>query len=252
MSSSASKSLLVTGGSRGIGAAVATLAAQRGYQVALNYHTQSNAAQAVCDQITQAGGHAIAIQADVSQAQQVDRLFSQAEEAFGRLDVLVNNAAVLDRSIPVADMTADRINRILETNVTGTLLCSAKAVRRMSTIHGGRGGCIVNVSSVAALHGSPFEYVDYAASKGAIDSATVGLAKEVVEQGIRVNAVRPGIIDTDIHASGGEPDRVERIAPTVPMKRAGQPLEVAYAILWLASSEASYVTGSFINVTGGR
>lgn len=252
MSKNEKPTLLVTGGSRGIGASVVRIAAERGYKVAFSFHSQAQVATELCKEIKARGGEAFAIQADVSVEDDVIHLFKQCDEHLGTLDVLVNNAGVLAQSIHLEHMDANRINKILQTNVTGSLLAAKEAVRRMSTLQGGTGGCIINVSSVAALHGSPNEYIDYAASKGAIDSFTIGLAKEVVTEGIRVNGVRPGIIDTDIHASGGEPDRVARIAPSVPMQRAGSPDEVAYAILWLASSEASYVTGSFINVSGGR
>jgi len=243
--------VLVTGGSRGIGAATARLAAARGYDVAINYVTRSNAAQAVVDEISAAGGRAIAIQADVSSEPQVVDLFSQVDR-FGPLAALVNNAAVLDRQMQVRDMTEERINRILRVNVTGAFLCAREAVRRLSTRHGGPGGAIVNVSSGAARAGSANEYVDYAASKGAIDTLTIGLSQEVAAEGIRVNAVRPAIIYTDMHADGGEPGRVDRVKAFVPMRRGGQPEEVAHAILWLLSEEASFSTGTFIDVTGGR
>ena len=243
--------MLVTGGSRGIGAATARLAAARGYDVAINYVTRSNAAQAVVDEISAAGGRAIAIQADVSSEPQVVDLFSQVDR-FGPLAALVNNAAVLDRQMQVRDMTEERINRILRVNVTGAFLCAREAVRRLSTRHGGPGGAIVNVSSGAARAGSANEYVDYAASKGAIDTLTIGLSQEVAAEGIRVNAVRPAIIYTDMHADGGEPGRVDRVKAFVPMRRGGQPEEVAHAILWLLSEEASFSTGTFIDVTGGR
>jgi len=247
----AARVVLVTGGSRGIGAATARLAALRGYDVVINYASRAAAAAAVVEEITAAGGRAIAIQADVSSEPEVADLFAQADR-FGPLTALVNNAAVLDRQVQVRDMTAERINRILRVNVTGAFLCAREAVRRLSTRHGGPGGAIVNVSSGAARFGSPNEYVDYAASKGAIDTLTIGLSQEVAAEGIRVNAVRPGFIYTDMHADGGEPGRVDRVKAFVPMRRGGQPEEVAHAILWLLSEEASFSTGTFIDVTGGR
>lgn len=244
--------MLITGASRGIGAATARLAAARGYRVAVNYQRSADAADALCADINREGGDAFSVQADVSSNEDIARLFNRIDERWGQLDVLVNNAGVVDRSRRVDDYDPERISRLLDTNVKSMMLCCVSAVQRMSTRHGGNGGAIVNVSSIAALLGAPNEYVDYAASKAAVDTFTVGLAREVATEGIRVNGVRPGIIDTDIHASGGEPDRVARIAPNVPMQRAGSAVEIAYAILWLASSEASYVTGAMLNVTGGR
>lgn len=244
--------LLVTGGSRGIGAATARLAAQRGYAVCVNYHSNAAAAQAVVDQIEAQGGRAIAVQADVARETEVGRLFTAIDEQLGRLSALVNNAGILEHQMRVEEMDAERINRILTTNVTSYFLCAREAVRRMSPRHGGQGGAIVNVSSIAARTGSPGEYVDYAASKGAIDSFTLGLAQEVAQEGIRVNGVRPGFIYTDIHAAGGEPNRVERVKQFVPMRRGGTAEEVAQAILWLLSDEASFSTGTFIDVTGGK
>jgi NAD(P)-dependent dehydrogenase (short-subunit alcohol dehydrogenase family) len=244
--------VLITGGSRGIGAATARLAAARGYAVAVNYHTQRDAAAAVVEDITRAGGSAIAVQADVSQEAAVVRMFEEVDRRLGTLTALVNNAGILDLQMRVDAMTAERLNRIFATNITGSFLCAREAVRRMSTARGGRGGAIVNVSSGAARLGSPGEYVDYAASKGAVDTLTIGLAREVAEEGIRVNAVRPGFIYTDIHASGGEPARVDRVKAFVPMKRGGTAEEVAHAILWLLSDEASYATATFIDVTGGK
>lgn len=244
--------IVITGGSRGIGAATATLAAQRGYRVAIAFRADRAAADAVLRDIEAAGTDGVAIQADVAVEADVVRLFETVDARFGRVDALVNNAGILDRQTPVAEMTAERISRTLAVNVVGPFLCSREAVRRMSTARGGRGGAIVNVSSRAAQYGSPFEYVDYAASKGALESFTIGLAQEVAQEGIRVNAVRAGHIYTAIHASGGEADRVERVKHTVPMKRGGQPEEVARAILWLLSPDASYSTGAFVDVSGGR
>ena len=244
--------LLVTGGSRGIGAATALLAAQRGYAVAVNYQNNADAAEAVVRQIHEAGGRALAVQADVANEAQVLRMFAQVDEALGRLDALVNNAGVVDRAQRVEDMSVARWQRQFATNVIGAFTCAREAVRRMSTRHGGRGGAIVNVSSVAAKLGSANQYVDYAASKAAIDTFTLGLAHEVAGDGIRVNAVRPGVIDTDIHASGGQPDRAWRLAPNIPMQRPGTAQEIANAILWLLGDEASYATGAVLDVGGGR
>jgi NAD(P)-dependent dehydrogenase (short-subunit alcohol dehydrogenase family) len=244
--------LLVTGGSRGIGAATARLAAARGYAVCLSYRSNAAAAGTVVADIERAGGDAFAVQADVASEADVLRLFAAADARPGRLAVLVNNAGILERQTTLLEMEAARWQRVLATNVTGSFLCAREAVRRMSTKFGGAGGAIVNVSSMAAKLGSPGEYVDYAASKGAIDAMTIGLAREVAAEGIRVNAVRPGVIYTDIHASGGEPGRVDRVKGSVPMQRGGTAGEVARAILWLASDEASYSTGTFIDVSGGR
>jgi NAD(P)-dependent dehydrogenase (short-subunit alcohol dehydrogenase family) len=244
--------MIVTGGSRGIGAATARLAAQRGYGVCLSYRSHAAAADAVIAEIGGAGGEAVALAADVAVEADVLRLFRTVDERFGRLDALVNNAGILERQMRVDEMDVGRIERVFATNVTGAFVCAREAVRRMSTRHGGRGGAIVNVASAASRLGAPGEYVDYAASKGAIDSMTIGLAREVAAEGIRVNAVRPGIIYTDIHASGGEPGRVDRIKGSVPMQRGGTADEVARAILWLLSDEASYTTGAFVDVSGGR
>jgi len=239
--------MIVTGGSRGIGAATARLAAQRGYAVCVNYRSERSAAEKLAKDI---GG--IAVAADVSREDDVIRLFSESERSLGRITALVNNAGVVDLRSRVEDMSIERLQRMFAVNVVGSFLCAREAVKRMSQRHGGQGGAIVNLSSAAARLGSPGDYVDYAASKGAIDTFTVGLAKEVAADGIRVNAVRPGVIHTGIHAQSGDPGRVARIAESAPLKRGGQPEEVARAILWLLSDEASYTTGSFIDVTGGR
>jgi len=244
--------MVVTGGSRGIGAATALLAAQRGYSVCVNYHSNQPAAEKVVADIVNNGGKAIAVAADVSSEDDVIRLFKTVDSKLGRLDALVNNAGILEQQTRLENLDAARLNRIFATNVTGSFLCAREAVLRMSTKRDGRGGAIVNVSSAASRLGSPGEYVDYAASKGAIDTMTLGLAKEVAEEGIRVNAVRPGIIYTDMHASGGEPNRVERVKSSVPMKRGGHPREVALAILWLLSPESSFTTGAIVDIAGGR
>lgn len=244
--------IIVTGGSRGIGAAVAQSAATRGYAVAISYVSNRAAADAVVDGIVKAGGRAIAVKSDVAVEADILHLFQTVDKELGPLTALVNNAGILEHQTRFEELTADRINRVLLTNVTGSLLCAREAVRRMSTKHGGKGGAIVNLSSMAAKLGGPGEYVDYAASKGAIDAFTIGLAKEVAAEGIRVNAIRPGLIYTDIHASGGEAGRVDRLKDAVPMKRGGTAEEVANAILWLLSDEASYATGTFIDVSGGR
>jgi NAD(P)-dependent dehydrogenase (short-subunit alcohol dehydrogenase family) len=249
---STNRALIVTGGGRGIGAATARLAAARGYAVCVNYLRNREAAAAVVKAIEGAGGQAVAVAADVANEADVRRLFEASDKAFGPLAALVNNAGILETQMRVDTMDAARIHRVFATNVVGSFLCAREAVRRMSTRHGGSGGAIVNVSSGAARLGSPGEYVDYAASKGAIDTFTVGLAREVAEEGVRVNAVRGGFIYTEIHASGGEPNRVDRVKESVPMKRGGTADEVAHAILWLLSDEASYTTGSFVDVTGGK
>jgi NAD(P)-dependent dehydrogenase (short-subunit alcohol dehydrogenase family) len=246
------KVMIVTGGSRGIGAATAFLAGKRGYAVCVNYLHNRVAAESVVGAIERAGGKAIAVAADVAVESEVERLFQTVDQTLGPLTALVNNAGILEQQARLEDMDAARLNRIFATNIIGSFLCAREAVRRMSTRHGGKGGAIVNVSSGAARLGSPGEYVDYAASKGAIDTLTIGLSKEVAPEGIRVNAVRPGFIYTEIHASGGEPGRVDRVKEFVPMKRGGQAEEVANAILWLLSEEASYSTGTFIDVTGGK
>lgn len=244
--------LLVTGGSRGIGAACCLLAASRGYSVAVNYAQQAGAAESVVAQIEAAGGRAIAVQADVASEEQVLAMFRTIDERLGRLTALVNNAGVVDITQRVDEMSYARIRRMFDINVLGIILCAREAVRRMSTRHGGRGGAIVNVSSAASRLGSPAQYVDYAAAKGAVDAFTIGLAKEVGGEGIRVNAVRPGLIETEIHASGGLPDRVRDLAHQVPMQRGGTAEEVAHAVLWLLSPEASYTTMSLVDVSGGR
>ena len=246
------KTVLVTGGGRGIGAACARLAGELGYRVCINYRSDADAAAGVVRAIEEGGGTAFAIQADVAQEADVVRMFAAIDTRWGRLDALVNNAAVLAQQMRVDQMDAARIARIMATNVTGSFLCAREAVRRMSTSHGGQGGAIVNVSSRAAVLGSSGEYVDYAASKAALDALTIGLSKEVAGEGIRVNGVRPGLIRTTMHADGGEPGRVERLQDSVPMGRGGEPMEVARAVLWLLSDAASYTTGSFIEVSGGR
>ena len=243
---------MVTGASRGIGAATARLAAKAGYDVCLNYVRNGEAAEAVAKEARALGVRAVSVQADVGDERDVMRLFQECDRALGPLTGLVNNAGILEHHMRVADMDACRLQRVMNTNIVGSFLCAREAVRRMSSKTGGKGGSIVNISSVAARLGAPDEYVDYAASKGAIDTMTVGLAKEVAQEGIRVNAVRPGPIHTDIHASGGEPNRIERIKGAIPMKRGGDPEEVAHAILWLLSDEASYTTGALLDVAGGR
>lgn len=249
---SADKTLLITGASRGIGAATALLAARQGWRVVVNYARDVQAAASVVQRIVDAGGEAFAVQADVADEAQVCALFEELDARFGRLDGLVNNAGVVDRPARVDEMNLARWRRMFDINVIGSLLCAREAVRRMSTRHGGAGGSIVNVSSAAARLGAPGQYVDYAAAKGAIDSFTVGLAKEVAAEGIRVNAVRPGLIETDIHASGGLPDRVRDLAHTVPMQRGGTAEEVAEAIVWLLGDASPYTTMSFLDVSGGR
>jgi NAD(P)-dependent dehydrogenase (short-subunit alcohol dehydrogenase family) len=243
---------VITGASRGIGRATALLAAERGYDVCVNYVRDRRAADEVVAAIERVGRQAVAVAADVSRETDVVRMFAEVEQRLGRIDALVNNAGVLEQQMRVAEMTAERLVRVLGVNVVGPFLCAREAIRRMSTRRGGAGGAIVNVSSAASRIGSAGEYVDYAASKGGLETMTLGLAREVAEEGIRVNAVRAGHIYTSIHASGGEPGRVDRLKDTIPMKRGGDPLEVARAILWLLSDDASYVTGTFLDVTGGR
>jgi NAD(P)-dependent dehydrogenase (short-subunit alcohol dehydrogenase family) len=247
-----SKVLIVTGGSRGIGAATARLAGARGYAVAVNYLHSREVAEGVVAEIERAGGTAIAVAGDVAVDGDVLRLFGTVDERLGRVTALVNNAGILDRQMRLDEMELARLQRIFATNIVGAFVCAREAVRRMSTRHGGAGGAIVNVSSAAARLGSPNEFIDYAASKGALDTLTIGLSKEVGGEGIRVNGVRPGLIYTDIHDSSGDPGRVERFIPGVPMQRGGTAEEVAQAILWLLSDEASYVNGATIDVTGGR
>ena len=242
-----SKVMIVTGGGRGIGAATARLAAERGYAVCVNYLRNRDSAEKLAKEID-----GIAVAGDISLEKDVLHLFAEVDRALGRIAVLVNNAGVVDLRSRVEDMAPARIERIFAVNVVGSFLCAREAVKRMSKRHGGSGGVIVNLSSAAGRLGSPGDYVDYAASKGAIDTFTVGLAKEVAVDGIRVNAVRPGVIETEIHAASGDPGRLARIAATAPLKRGGQPQEVARAILWLASDEASYTTGAILDVTGGR
>ncbi len=244
--------LLVSGGSRGIGAAVARLAGRRGYAVGVNYRTSSTAARAIADDIAAAGGRALAIPGDVSREADVVGMFDACHAAFGPVTAFVNNAAILERQSALAEMDLSRLERVFGTNLLGAVLCAREAVRRMSTRLGGTGGGIVNISSVAARLGSPGEYVDYAATKGALDTLTIGLAREVAAEGIRVNSVRPGFIYTDIHASGGEPGRVDRVKASIPMQRGGQPDEVAAAVLWLLSDEASFTTGAILDVAGGK
>lgn len=247
-----SQIVLITGGSRGIGAATALQAARAGYAVAVNYTANSLAADEVVRQIRQGGGTAITVQADVAEESQVLAMFDKVDAKLGRLTALVNNAGVVDRTERVDGMSVARLKRMFDINVIGTMVCAREAVKRMSTLYGGPGGAIVNVSSVAARLGGPGQYVDYAAAKGAVDTFTLGLAKEVAAEGIRVNAVRPGIIETDIHASGGLPNRAHDMAPQVPMQRAGSADEVAQSIVWLLGSGSSYTTGALLDIAGGR
>jgi NAD(P)-dependent dehydrogenase (short-subunit alcohol dehydrogenase family) len=241
--------MIITGGGRGIGAATARLAAERGYAVCVNYRENGSAAEQLVHEI---GKDAIAVKGDVASEADVVRLFRTVDDKLGRVTALVNNAGIVDRGARVEAMSAERIQRMLAVNVTGSFLCAREAVKRMSTHHGGNGGAIVNLSSVAARLGGPGEYVDYAASKGAIDTFTIGLAREVGPEGIRVNAVRPGVIRTEIHLASGDPGRVERIGAAAPLQRAGEAEEIARAILWLASDEGSYTSGALLDVSGGR
>ena len=244
--------VLITGGSRGIGAAVARRLGRLGRRICISYRADAESARAVVAEVVASGGEAIAVQADMARPEDTERLFVTVDTELGTLTGLVNNVGILERQCRVDEMDAGRLQRIMSANVVGPFLCAAQAVRRMSTLHGGAGGAIVNVSSAASRLGSPGEYVDYAASKGAVDTLTIGLAREVAGEGIRVNVVRPGIIETDIHASGGQPDRAARLGPALPVGRAGRPGEVAAAVRWLLSDEASYCTGSILDVTGGR
>src|SRR5579863_1049349 len=244
--------LIVTGASRGIGAAVAKLAGGRGFQVAVNFATGADEAREVVRQITSAGGRAVTIQADVSREEDVMRLFATAERELGPIKALANNAAITGGFARVDSVTAKAIERVMAVNVCGAILCAREGVRRMSTRHGGTGGAIVNISSRAAHTGSPGEWVHYAASKGAIDSFTIGLAREVATEGIRVNAIAPGLIETGLHAANGEPGRLQRLMPTIPMQRAGMPSEVAEGVLWLLSPAAAYMTGAIMEMGGGR
>ena len=244
--------LIITGASRGIGAATARIAGRSGYVVCVNYLKNKAAAKQIVEEINADGGRALAVGADISREEEVVKLFCTVDDKLGKISALVNNTGILETQMRIEDMNAARINRVFLTNVIGSFLCAREAVKRMSTKNGGKGGAIVNVSSAAARLGSAGEYVDYAASKGAVDTFTRGLAQEVAEEGIRVNGVRPGVIDTDIHSSGGEPGRVERVKASIPMKRGGSAEEVAKAIMWLLSSESSYTTGSLLEVSGGR
>jgi NAD(P)-dependent dehydrogenase (short-subunit alcohol dehydrogenase family) len=246
------QNILITGGGRGIGAAIAISAARAGYDVGLSYKNDQRRAEAVVAEIRALGRKAFAMQSDVAQEEQIVALFARSDRELGQLSALVNNAGITGNATRVENVDAASINGVLAANITGSFICAREAVKRMSTKHGGRGGAIVNISSAAARHGSPNEYVHYAASKGAIDTFTVGLAKEVADDGIRVNAIRPGLIDTEIHASSGLPDRIARITPTIPLKRIGSADEVAAAVLWLLSDAASYVTGAILDVSGGR
>jgi NAD(P)-dependent dehydrogenase (short-subunit alcohol dehydrogenase family) len=246
------KIALITGASRGIGAASALAAARLGFNIALNYANNQRAAQEVAEQVRALGRKVVVLQADIGNQTEVLQLFKSVDEQLGPITALVNNAGILENHSRVDAMTIERWERVFRINVFGCFMCSKEAVKRMSSLHGGQGGSIVNISSVASRLGSPFEYVDYAASKGAVDTMTLGLAKEVAAEGIRVNAVRPGLIYTEIHASGGEPDRVDRLSSLIPMKRGGSAQEVAEAVAWLLSDQSAYVTGTTIDVSGGR
>ncbi len=247
-----SKTILVTGGSRGIGRAVVMLAAKRGWAIGVNYASNAKAAHETVAAAKAAGGKAIAIKGDVANEADVVAMFEATEKAFGRIEGLVNNAGVVAPTADLVDMSLERLRRVFDTNVLGSVLCAREAARRMAKSRGGKGGVIVNLSSAAARIGSPNLFVDYATSKGAIDTLTLGLAKELGPEGIRVNAIRPGIIETEIHASAGEPDRADRLGPTVPLGRSGSAEEVAEAIIWLMEDKSSYVTGAILDVAGGR
>jgi len=244
-------SIIITGASRGIGAATALLAADKGYAVCVNYRINRKAADGVVEKISAGGGRAIAVQADVADEVEVAAMFDRAARELGSVNALVNNAGILEEQSRFSGISVDRLRRILETNVIGAFVCAQEAVRRMSRSNGGAGGAIVNVSSVAARTGSPYEYIDYATSKGALDSMTSGLARELAAEGIRVNLVRPGFINTELHAAGGEPGRVARLASGIPLKRGGEPEDVARVILWLLSDKAAYAVGVSLDVTGG-
>jgi NAD(P)-dependent dehydrogenase (short-subunit alcohol dehydrogenase family) len=244
--------ILITGGSRGVGAATARLAAERGYDVAISFLSNGSAAHAVVTEVEAVGRRALAIRADSADPAQVSQLFAAIDREFGRIDVLVNNAAMLAPQSRLEDLDVERMRRIFAVNAIGPMLCAQQAVKRMAYRHNGKGGSVINISSASARLGSPNEYIDYAASKGAVETFTTGFAREVAREGIRVNCVRPGHIYTEMHASGGEPGRVDRVKDSIPMGRGGQPEEVARAILWLASAEASFITGTFLDVTGGK
>jgi NAD(P)-dependent dehydrogenase (short-subunit alcohol dehydrogenase family) len=246
------KTIIITGASRGIGAATAILAAREGYVVIVNYLKSQKAAESIVTQIRNSDGVAMAIQADISNQQDVENLFIRTKQQFGKIDVLINNAGILEKQMSFEQMNIERIKEVFNTNTFGQFICSKEAIKYMAKSKGGQGGVIINVSSLAAITGAPNEYIDYAASKGAIDSFTIGLSKEIANEGIRVNAVRPAFIHTDIHSAGGEPGRIDRIKNAIPLKRGGKPEEVAEAILWLASDKASYCTGTFIDINGGK
>jgi len=252
MKNSISKVVVVTGGSRGIGAAISKLAAHKGYKVCVNYNNNESTANDVVKEILNAGGSAIAVQADISNEKEVVRLFEVVDSKLGQTTALVNNAGIITLQSKLVDMDASRLQKLFNTNVVGSFLCAREAIKRMSNKHKGNGGSIINLSSAAARIGSPNEFIDYAASKGAIDTMTLGLSKEVAEDGIRVNAVRPGLIDTELHSDSGDADRPTKLKQFVPMKRVGTAEEVANTVLWLMSEEASYVTGALVDVTGGR
>jgi len=245
------KVLLITGGSDGIGAATASLAGKQGYTLLVNYKQNRDAANKIGNDIKKLGGEAFAFQADISSEEQVENLFKAIDKQVGAISALVNNAGIVETQQKLVDMSAERLQKVFATNVIGSFLCAREAVRRMSTKNNGEGGCIINISSMASKYGSPFEYIDYAATKAAIDTMTIGLAKEVAVENIRVNAVRPGIIETNFHSKAGDPHRVERMKELIPMKRGGHPDEVAKVILWLLSDEASYITGALIDISGG-